>query len=118
MGSIIDYIPKDKLAAEGFIHVSDVDAVMGAAFGTVPEMIDRRMDVPEIARWLQISPYRLKGYIEDNRLVGMRILDQDDKLSIRQIVMMDWSKLTHQKRTARISGSNFQGRKRKLTKTL
>ncbi len=116
MSSVLDYIPREKLTAEGFIHVTDTDAVMSAAFGTVPEMIDRRMDVPDIARWLGVSIYRLKGYIADYGRMGIRVLDSDGCLSIRQIISMDWSRLTNQKHTPRLSGSGFQGRKRKSTK--
>jgi hypothetical protein len=111
--SILDHIPSEALAAEGFVRVADTDAVIRAIFGTVPEIIDRRMDVPDIARWLQVSPYRLNGYIDDRRRAGVQVLDMDGCLSIRQIIRIDWSKLTNQKRTTRISGSNFQGRKRK-----
>jgi hypothetical protein len=111
--AITDYIAKEALMAEGFIHVSDTDAVMAAAFGNVPDMIDRRMTVIEIARWLQVSPYRLKGYIADNERLGVRILDRDGRLSLRQIVKIDWSRLRGQHRTPKLSGSNFQGRKRK-----
>lgn len=113
---ITDYVTKEALRAEGFIHVSDTDAVMAAAFGTVPEVIDRRMNVLEIARWLQVSPYRLKGYIADNERSGVRILGGDGHLSLRQIAQMDWARLKGQRRTPRLSGSNFQGRKRKTNK--
>ena len=114
MSSVLDYIPREKLTAEGFIHVSDTDAVMTAAFGTVPEMIDRRMDIPDIARWLQVSLPRLRRYITDRHQAGLLILDKDGCLSIRQILQIDWSSLTEQKRTVRISRSHFQGRKQKL----
>lgn len=110
---VTDYISPDTLAAEGFIHVSDTVAIMTAAFGTVPEMVDRRLDIPEIARWLQVSTYRLKGYISDNERIGVRILDSDGCLSIRQLATMDWRRLKGQKRTPKISGSNFGGKKSK-----
>ncbi len=113
--AILEYIPKEKLMEEGFIHVSDTDAVMNAAFGTVPDMIDRRMDVPQIASWLEVSSYRLRGYIADHQRIGIRILDNDGRLSIRQIAHMDWSRLKGQKRTMRLSGSNFQGRRTRKT---
>jgi hypothetical protein len=113
---VTDYIPAKILAAEGFIHITDTDAVMNAAFGSVPDIIDRRLDVPDIAKWLQVTIPRLRRYIADNKRVGMAILDKDDRLSIRQMTRMDWSQLKNQKRTPKLYGSNFQGRKRK-TKT-
>jgi hypothetical protein len=113
--AITDYIAKEALMAEGFIHVSDTDAVMAAAFGKVPDVIDRRMKVIEIARWLQVSLYRLKGYISDNDRLGVRILDGDGCLSLRQVAQIDWTRLRGQRRTPKLSGSNFQCRKRKVT---
>lgn len=114
--AITDYIPKDKLTQEGFIHVSDTDAVMRVTFDKVPDIIDIRLDVPDIAKLLNVSIYRLKGYITDNRRVGVWILDNDDRLSLGQIIKTDWSRLKGQKRTPKLHGSNFEGRKRKITK--
>jgi G3E family GTPase len=114
---VTDYIAKEVLRSEGFIHISDMDDMMSAAFGTVPAIVDRRMDVPDIARWLQVSIYRLRGYINDNEQMGVRILDKDGRLSIRQITRMDWRRLTEQKRTCKMSGSDFQGKKRKKSRS-
>ncbi len=110
---VTDYIPAEKLSAEGFIHTSDTDAVMRAAFGTVPNMIDHRLKVWEIAQWIGVKVPRLRRYIADMNRTGVRILDADGCLSLRQIRSMDWDRLTKQKRTCPVSGSHFQGRKRK-----
>lgn len=114
---ITDYISAETLAAEGFIHTSDTDAVMAAMFGRIPAAIDRRLEVVEIARWLDVSAPRLRRYIDDMKKMNLWVLDSDCCLSVRQIVAMDWSRLTDQKRTVRLSGSHFQGRKTRKLKT-
>lgn len=114
---ITDYISIDVLAAEGFIVASDMDAVMRAAFGRIPAAIDRRLEVVEVARWVGVSAPRLRRYVADMKKMGVSILDEDGCLSIRQILAMDWQRLTEQKRTTRISGSNFQGKKKRKTKS-
>ncbi len=111
--SVTDYIPAEKLSAEGFIHTSDTDAVMRVVFGTVPRMLDVRLKAWEIARWIGVPAPRFRRYVEDRHRAGLMVLDPDGCLSLRQIRQMDWSLLTEQGRTTRISGSNFQGRKRK-----
>lgn len=111
--SILDLIPREALMLEGYIHVSDTDAVMQAAFGAVPDIIDKRLAVPDIARWLQVSTFRLHGYIDDCGKLGVKILDADGRLSIRQMMKMDWSRLTDQGRTPKRYTSHYQGTKRR-----
>lgn len=110
---LLDIINKDALRQAGFIHVDDTDAVMQAAFGTIPQIIDRRMAVPDIARWLGVSLSRLHRYIDDHQRVGVYILDKDSMLSLRQLMKIDWSALTRQKRTVGVNVGSFQSKKRK-----